>query len=190
MPGWRLLTASFEWWMYISNESVRQGFKYLAICNTLLLLECAWSSDKRLCPKRCTWSMSPLRTIDTTQTGGPGASTSPSTSPQGEITCGKLSLTQRVSISSDFLPFLEPRWAALPGPLLPKCASVDHPADKNTAISWPLLIWSFRAFPTIWNSFVGRSLSLILVRRKVTAREWITVHAGWCGEMEPGGGRK
>ena len=39
---------------------------------------------------------------------------------------------------------------------------------------------------TIWNSFVGRSLSLILVRRKVTALEWITVHAGWWGEVEPG----
>ena len=38
---------------------------------------------------------------------------------------------------------------------------------------------------TIWNSFVGRSLSLILVRRKVTALEWITVHAGWWGEIEP-----
>ena len=133
--------------------------------------------------------MSPLLTIDTTQTGGPGHSTRPKTSPQGEFTCSKISLAFK-TVHHGLLLTVD----TFPGTTVGSLARASSPKIRiRRSPSWKnqnfmLGSWRFeiQLDGTIWNSLVGRSLSLILVRRKVTALEWITVHAGWWGEVEPG----
>ena len=126
--------------------------------------------------------MSPLLTIDTTQTGGPGHSTNPRTSPQGEFTCSKISPAMKLASCH-----LSWNHSGQPG----KSFFSQNTHQSITELDKRRLLIAIYEFEisiagTIWNSFVGRSLSLILVRRKVTALEWITVHAGWWGEIEPG----
>ena len=126
--------------------------------------------------------MSPLLTIDTTQTGGPGHSTRPKTSPQGEFTCSKISPAMKLASCH-----LSWNHSGQPG----KSFFSQNTHQSITELDKRRLLIAIYEFEisiagTIWNSFVGRSLSLILVRRKVTALEWITVHAGWWGEVEPG----
>ena len=94
--------------------------------------------------------MSPLLTIDTTQTGGPGHSTRPRTSPQGEFTCSKISLAFKT---------VDVLFATFPGTTVGSLARASSPNIRiRRSPSWTKTLLGQS---NIWNLIFSHHLELL-----------------------------